>query len=276
MYIEVNHAKMEYQRRKRKKQLRRRIMTCGFLVFGFLLIHVFHNIGTESTGGFEPAEETGLVEKGLIELENIEEYPASLLELAERNPETEQFVLNYPNRTSTSQKMDISGEVEKGKIPLFLQWDERWGYETYGDDFMAVTGCGPTCLAMVYCGLTGKTDWNPYQIALKAEEEGYYVSGAGSSWDMMTGLAEDLGLTVSEVIFDEAHIYEALEARNPIICIMGPGDFTTSGHFIVLTGVDREGNVLVHDPNSQNRSQKSWELKKIMNQIRNLWAYSEN
>ena len=38
---------------------------------------------------------------------------------------------------------------EDGSVPLFLQWDERWGYRSYGGDFLAVTGCGPTALSMV-------------------------------------------------------------------------------------------------------------------------------
>ena len=37
--------------------------------------------------------------------------------------------------------------------------------------------------------------------------------------------------TWDTVIYDEAHIIAELEKGRPIICIMGPGDFTTSGHF---------------------------------------------
>ena len=32
----------------------------------------------------------------------------------------------------------------------------------YGDNFLAITGCGPTALSMVYVGLTGDTSMNPY------------------------------------------------------------------------------------------------------------------
>ena len=69
-------------------------------------------------------------------------YPESLIELLEKNPEARDFVLDYPDYKGL-QEIDISGEVEPGEIPLFLQWDERWGYEKYGSDFLAVTGCGP-------------------------------------------------------------------------------------------------------------------------------------
>ena len=200
-------------------------------------------------------------------------YPESLISLVERNPETKDFVLDYPKYKGL-QDIDLSKEVTKGEIPHFLQWDKRWGYETYGSDFLAITGCGPTCLSMVVCGLTGETQWNPYEVAKMAEDNGYYVDGSGSSWDLMSSGAEKLGLTVSNVIFDEEHIRSTLEAGQPIICIMGPGDFTDAGHFLVLTGVDKNGDIILRDPNSVERTKQHWDVQKLMNQMKNLWAYS--
>ena len=200
-------------------------------------------------------------------------YPESLIALVERNPETKDFVLDYPKYKGL-EEIDISKEVMKGEIPHFLQWDERWGYETYGSDFLAVTGCGPTCLSMVTCGLTGDTQWNPYEVAKMAEDNGYYVDGSGSSWDLMSSGAEKLGLTVSSVIFDAEHIRATLEAGQPIICVMGPGDFTNAGHFLVLTGVDKNGDIILQDPNSVERTKQHWDVQKLMNQMKNLWAYS--
>ncbi|MCR5800430.1 MAG: C39 family peptidase [Lachnospiraceae bacterium] len=202
------------------------------------------------------------------------DYPESLLELMEHNPETRDFVLGYFQNKDKAVEIDISGEVHKGTIPLFLQWDERWGYEKYGADFMAVTGCGPTCLSMVQCGLSGETKWNPLEVANMAQKQGFYVEGAGSSWDLMTTGAEQIGLYEHEVVYDEAHIISELESGNPIICIMGPGDFTSSGHFIVLAGVDEYGKIIVCDPNSRINSEKHWEVGEIIGQIRNLWGYT--
>ena len=105
-------------------------------------------------------------------------YPESLISLVERNPETKDFVLDYPKYKGL-QDIDLSKEVTKGEIPHFLQWDKRWGYETYGSDFLAITGCGPTCLSMVVCGLTGETQWNPYEVAKMAEDED--IDGVGDA-----------------------------------------------------------------------------------------------
>ena len=64
------------------------------------------------------------------------------------------------------------------------------------------------------------------------------------------------------------------EDGQPIVCSVGPGDFTKEGHFIVLSGLDDAGRVLVHDPNSPERSAVSWDVQTVLGQCLNLWAYS--
>ena len=43
---------------------------------------------------------------------------------------------------------------------------------------------------------------------------------------------------------------------------------------LVLTGVDGKGNIILNDPNSKLRSKETWDINQLMNQIKNLWAYS--
>ena len=258
----ISYQNTGVKRRSRKIRRRRRVLVFLFIV---ILILAGMKLASASDGILTRITAARMLQQG---------YPESLVELMERNPETRQFVMDYPKHQGGSGSIDISGDVNAGEIPLFLQWDERWGYETYGGDFLAVTGCGPTCLSMVYSGLSGDTRWNPYEVARMAEENGYYVEGSGSSWDLMDGGAERLGLVSETVVFDEPHIRETLDAGHPIICSVGPGDFTSAGHFIVLCGLDGEGKVIVHDPNSQKNSEKTWELDRLMSQMKNLWSYS--
>lgn len=168
---------------------------------------------------------------------------------------------------------NISRDLDGG-IPLFLQSDKRWADKKYGSSDMEISGCGPTCLSMVYCGLTGDTKWDPYAVAKMAEKEGYYVKGVGTSWELMTCGAEEMGLIGEALTFDEMHIRDALENGKPVICAMGPGDFTTEGHFIVLADVAEDGRIIVNDPNSLENSERSWELSRLMGQMKNLWVYS--
>jgi ABC-type bacteriocin/lantibiotic exporter with double-glycine peptidase domain len=146
-----------------------------------------------------------------------------------------------------------------------------WGYEDYGSSYLAVTGCGPTCLAMAGYYLTGEESMNPLSVAQFAEENGYYAKGYGSSWTLISEGAGKLGLTATELPLVKKKITNALEAGNPVILAMGKGDFTDSGHYIVLTGVEAEG-FRVNDPNSRKNSEQLWTYEQLEKQIRNIWA----
>lgn len=201
-------------------------------------------------------------------------YPQALVEKAQNYPEARKYVLEYAKYGGEHMDIDISDELVEGEIPHFLQWDKRWGYENYGSSFIGVLGCGPTALSMVYCGLTGDASMHPYAMAQFAEENGYYVQGAGTSWDFMSEGAENLGLTVDSIGKSEEAIMEALSDGKTIISIMTPGDFTVSGHFIVLTGVDAEGKIEILDANSVIKTEKTWDLDLLVSQMAGAWAYS--
>ena len=245
------------KRRRRKVSLRK--------TFGIALaVAAVICIGISFIGPKE-YEKSELLEMGI---------PKSLANLYVRNEETRDFVLGYLDAEGDSDTIDIEKDLHRGEIPLFLQWDERWGYEKYGDDFMALEGCGPTCLSMVYCGLTGDPTMHPLAMAEMAEAGNHYVSGVGSAWTMMQDMATELGLTVNEVFFMADSIIEELQAGRPIICAVSSGDFTTEGHFIVLTEADDDGMLTVHDPNSKKNSKQKWDIETIMSQTENLWSYS--
>lgn len=205
-------------------------------------------------------------------LNNLGEYPASLLSLLGRNSETLDFVAGYPQHKDDTPA-DTVGEVTQGEFPLLMQWDMRWGYAAYGDGLMALNGCGPTALSMVICGLTGDNTVTPYTVAQYADSQGYYVDGVGTSWDLMRKGAEHFGLTAKELPLDQGVITNALNQGRPIICSVGPGDFTTSGHFIVLVGLE-DGKIRVNDPNRRSTSAQLWDYDTLAGQINNLWAYT--
>ena len=141
---------------------------------------------------------------------------------------------------------------------------------------MGVNGCGPTCITMVYCGLTGKTDINPYDMAIYVRDRGYYIPGSGTVWDTFNVIPEEIGLSPYDVQFSADGIKQALREGHQIICNVGPGDFTQVGHYILLAGVDDEDKIIVHDPNSPERTAKHWDVDVLISQIRNVWGYSYN
>ncbi len=199
------------------------------------------------------------------------DYPHELIELLERNPETEAFVLEYPIRKDVQQEIDLSEFEGCQSVPLFLQWDQQWGYIQYGSGVVGLTGCGPVCLSMAAYHITGDPEMSPDRIIQFALENGYCVPGDGTSWTLISEGGRKLGLDVTEIPLVESRIYANLEVGNPIICVMGPGDFTTSGHYIVMVGLE-DGMIRVNDPNSIANSQKLWDYDDISSQIRNLWV----
>ena len=203
---------------------------------------------------------------------NKDQYPEQLIELLKSNEETVDFVFDYLEKKDTTPA-DTVGEVVQGQIPLLLQWDKRWGYAFYADDMIAVNGCGPTAIAMVAAGLTGDNTVTPYKVAQFSAENGYYAGDSGTSWTLMTDGAQQFGIYGEEMGLSEGEVFSALENGHPIICSMRPGDFTTTGHFIVLTGIE-DGKIRINDPNSRVRSERLWDYSRLEYQINNLWVYT--
>mgnify|MGYP003308016423 CR=1 FL=1 len=199
------------------------------------------------------------------------DWPEDLVGLLDSSPEAEDFVLNYPLEHSKTHTIDLSGLLDSESVPLLLQWDKRWGYARYGDGLIGQTGCGPTCLSMVCLYLLQDASLDPGTLAEFSRRNGYCVPGNGSSWTLISEGGKSLGLDVEEIPLVESIITKNLEAGNPIICVMGPGDFTSSGHYIVLVGYEN-GLLRVNDPNSPLRSQMLWDFDDIQDQFRNLWV----
>lgn len=204
--------------------------------------------------------------------ENKSLYPKNMLEALEKNPEIQNFVKNYPDSEPVVQG-GISDEEKEEAFPLFLQWDARWGYVPYGDDNIGLSGCGPVCLSMVIFSLTRNENVTPDAIADFSMNMGYYEYGAGTSWNLMTDAAVQYGVMAEGLSLDEGIMKASLDKGHMIICSMGPGDFTTTGHFIVIYGYDQDG-FLVNDPYSRIRSSKKWDYETISGQIRAMWEYS--
>ena len=202
---------------------------------------------------------------------SMDAYPESIIALLERNPETKDFVLNYPLRTGTATSVDLTAYSTNNGVPLFLQWDMQWGYIPYGSDVAGITGCGPVCLSMAAYYLTGNDAYSPDRMIDFALKNGYYSPGNGSSWTLISEGAVQLGFDVTEIPLDKDRIIRNLQVNNPIICVMGPGDFTTTGHYIVMTGY-KDGMIQINDPNSLENSGKLWQYESIKDQIRNLWV----
>lgn len=199
-------------------------------------------------------------------------YPDKLLEALANNPEMAGFVAGYPD----AEKKASGGLTEEEKtqaFPLFLQWDPRWGYAEYGDaSCIGLAGCGPTCLSMVLYYLTGDETLTPDKIGAYSMNNGYYISGTGTAWALLSDVPGMYGVKVGQPEASEREMQKALDDGRIIICSMGPGDFTAAGHFVVIYGYEDQG-FLVNDPNCVARSRLHWTYEEIGSQIKHVWTF---
>lgn len=289
-----NHNRERSQRLRRAKRIRvlRRRIIFGMGAFLFLLIMVFFIHGKISHKNEEvavPAAEEKKVSDVQVQEkeETLEErvarvkkmaqennFPADIIELLDKNPETVQFVEEYEQSKNLPIANVVSDNLVKGEIPQFLQWDQRWGYASYGTGFVATCGCGPTCLSMVISGLTGDATITPAVVAKYSDDSGMIDDDNNTYWELMTSAPKHWGLHAENVSISEDTVKEAIADGGAVICSVGPGDFTQIGHFIVLVGYD-EGKVKVHDPFNQQNSEKIWEYSKIKDQFKSMWIIKE-
>ena len=169
------------------------------------------------------------------------------------------------NGNSIPSLGDIRFEDGGTPVIYFNQMDERYADKPYGTDHIGSYGCGPSAMAIVVSSLAGETV-DPVEMADWAYKNGYWCKGSGSYHALIPGAAKAWGLPVSGCSASEPQrIIDALSEGKLVVAIMAKGHFTSSGHFIVLRGV-QDGKVMVADPGSYKRSNQLWDLSIILNE----------
>lgn len=282
--------------KRKRKRLKKRVKFFIFIFIIFLTIFLYNNkkenidkeeqishsnisnesisysTTTQTKEPLEKLEELSQKDKRIKTIiENKGSYPEILLMMLSKNTDMTDYVYHY-NKYKGKVFSDNLGKVKKGQYPLLLQYDKRWGYGNYGDSVIAISGCGPTSVAMVIAGLTGRNDITPYDIAKYAYENGYYENG--TSWDFFTKGVIKYGIIGKEIALSESVMVKESKKGHPIICSMRPGDFTTTGHLILITDYKND-KFKINDPNSKERSNKLWSYQTLKTQIKNLWSFTE-
>lgn len=198
--------------------------------------------------------------------------PADYVNMALRDDDRLDFVLAYPKQSDYQNAPETLTE-SLSEIPSLLQWDLRWGYIPYGDLNIAFAGCAPTCLSMVLSYLNQDPSITPAAVAEYADASGLYVPGAGSSLEIFPAAAAHYGDSCTSISPDADSLVQAASQGHPLILRMDPGDFTMTGHFIVVTGV-KDGKLVIHDPNSIKRTKELWDPQIVASQCSGAWSFS--
>ena len=138
-------------------------------------------------------------------------------------------------------------------VPQYFQDD--YPDEEYGNSTVAKGGCSVTSLAMVATYLTGH-EYLPDELA-------YYFGGRAENNIRRL----ELGSEVLRLPYQKAgnwrDVMKALKAGKIAVVLMNHTSiFTDTQHFIVLTGLNEEGRIMINDPYKPNY--KKWDLKKAL------------
>ena len=168
------------------------------------------------------------------------------------------------------------GDGVTGLVPLIMQWDYRWAFNWYGGGPAALTACAPTCMAMIGFGLTGDESINPWQMCQYAESAGYWVPGSGTSWDIVTNAFPNHPISCQKISPDQYTITAELNAGHPVLINVGIGKFSAVGHFMILAGMDENGNFILNDPNNLENCSRTWPWEDLSSEIQAAWSYTYN
>lgn len=166
--------------------------------------------------------------------------------------------------------IDFNSLVEYDKnlgngIVYFSQTDKRWATSSYGRSTILSGGCGPTSLSMVVAEYKD-SNITPVDVTNWSYANGHRAEGQGSYWSLIREGGKYYGfnvLTLNKT--NKSEVIKQLNKGYPIIAAMGPGHFTRTGHFIVLTGIENN-KILVNDPSSVKRTQTSWDIDMLLSE----------
>lgn len=138
------------------------------------------------------------------------------------------------------------------EVPLYFQQD--YAHVPYGgwNGNVATHGCGITSLAMLATYMTD-TELTPADLA---EPFKRYSSDAGTEFALFDDSPGMLGYYLEKRTSSWKEAFAALQKGQMVISLQMAGHFTTTAHFLVLTGVNQEGKIMIMDANVFNHTKR--------------------
>lgn len=161
----------------------------------------------------------------------------------------------------------------------FLQDDSEWGSKSYSItnssyQTIATSGCGPTSMAMVLNYYIDDSI-NPADTAVYAVKNGYRTYSEGTTWQYFGDMAKKFDLEFLQTA-SSVEALEWMETKEDalIVCSMGPGLWTSRGHFIVIWDV--ENNIAyINDPASEKDNRIKNSYRTVSNQCRQYFCFNK-
>lgn len=169
----------------------------------------------------------------------------------------------------------------------YLQTDSRWSKIKYATQYESATiggsGCGPTAMAMAIATWVDSSV-TPVTLCKWSMEHGYKATGSGTYHSYFVPQAKAYGLdcyrvnttsiqymTASAAIPYHKEAHKAVDEGHLVICLMGKGNWTRGGHYILW--YDNDGDyVLINDPASRKSARERNTFSLLKQQVRFYWV----
>lgn len=138
----------------------------------------------------------------------------------------------------------------------YKQYDSKWASNMYSStntksQTMKSSGCGPTSAADIVATVKDKsvTPWTLAQMYMK---QGFRTANSGTSWAAFKWTAQKYGFSKFIQTSSLATLKACLDAGGYVVCSMGPGYWTSGGHYICAWKYDNT-YIYCNDPASSKR-----------------------
>lgn len=156
----------------------------------------------------------------------------------------------------------------------YKQYDSRWGsivYSATGKKSQTIksSGCGPTAMSNIVATLkdSGVTPPMLCELALKWGDR---TADNGTAWSFFDHIQQHYGFSKMVKTTSIATLKACLDAGGYAVASMGPGYWTSGGHFITIWKYD-SSYIYANDPASSKR--KKQQIADFMNQRKRFFCF---
>ena len=164
----------------------------------------------------------------------------------------------------------------------YLQTDRRWKtlpYRVKGETAtIGGSGCGPTAAAMAIETLTGRT-FTPVDACRWSVDHGYKALNAGTYYSYFVPQFRAFGIDCKQLLGSSLHnrpdhpvhdqVKRYLEGGYYAVALMGPGTWTSGGHYILLWAWDDK--VRINDPASTRDRRLNGDPATFKREVKQYW-----
>lgn len=156
----------------------------------------------------------------------------------------------------------------------YKQYDSRWKSKQYSatgskSQTIGSSGCGPTSMADIMATWIDKKI-TPVEMCQYALKHGYRTANSGTAWGFFKSVATAYGFRKFVQTKAMATARAALKEGALVVASMGPGYWTSGGHYICLWKTD-ETYMYANDPASSTR--KKQKLKAFEEQRKQFFIF---